>query len=210
MLDSYSRSRLLIIPFLLISLLSLSSCSNMQPKSEQAIVADLNASTNYIAPPIDMDECEIEKRRTDEEAGIDLIYLTVSGDNGEFECSLSYIVTYELYNEGWILETIERDYEGDWVLTGIDEDAMVEDIQSLTGHMDDPEWSGSVEFINVIDVRLPEYSDNPFEVIYTAELYFFEAESQRIETYELTYDLSQGDCYLRMCYPVSTQKTELY
>ena len=60
--------------------------------------------------------------------------------------------------------------------------------------MDDPEWSGSVEFINVIDVRLPEYSDNPFEVIYTAELYFFEAESQRIETYELTYDLSQGDC----------------
>ena len=75
-----------------------------------------------------MDECEIEKRRTDEEAGTDLIYLTVSGDNGEFECSLSYIVTYELYNEGWILETIERDYEGDWVLTGIDEDAMVEDI----------------------------------------------------------------------------------
>lgn len=187
----------------------LTACGN-NPKSEQDIVEDINASTDYIAPPIDVDECEIEKRRTDEEAGIDLIYLTVSGDNGEFECSLSYIVTYELYNEGWILETIERDYEGDWVLTGIDVDAMVEDIQSLTGHMDDPEWSGSVEFINVIDERLPEYSDNPFEVICIAELYFFEADSQRIETYELTYDLSQGDCYLRMCYPVSTQETELY
>lgn len=198
-----------IFLLLIVMACSLTACGK-SPKSEQGILDDLNASTDYIAPPIDVDECEIEKRRTDEEVGTDLIYLTVSGDNREFECSLSYIVTYELYNEGWMLETIERDYEGDWVLTGIDDDAMIEDIQSLTGHTDDPEWSDSVKFINVIDERLPEYSDNPFEVIYTAELYFFEAESQRIETYELTYDLSQGDCYLRMCYPVSTQETELY
>ena len=74
-----------IFLLLIVMACSLTACGK-SPKSEQGILDDLNASTDYIAPPIDVDECEIEKRRTDEEAGTDLIYLTVSGDNGEFEC----------------------------------------------------------------------------------------------------------------------------
>lgn len=83
------------------------------------------------------------------------------------------ILTYELYNEGWILETIERDREGNWDFEILDTDDIIEDIQDITGHQDDSAWSSSVEFVNVIDKQFPEYSNNPFEVLYTVELYFF-------------------------------------
>lgn len=208
MYNTYSR--LFVIPLLICFLLAMSGCSNDQPKNEKDFIDGLNASTDYIAPPIEVDKCEIEKRRTDEELGTDLIYVTVSGSNNDISCSLSYILTYELYNEGWMMETIERDREGDWSFVIVNPDDIIEDIQNISGLQDDSEWRESVSSIEITDQRLPEYSDNPFEVIITADLHFSGPEKTGTESYEMHYDFSEGRSALFMCQNLNYQNSSIY
>lgn len=78
----------------------LTGCSST-PKNEKGIIEDLKASDQFISSTAEITSCEIIKRKTDTENNTDEVYVTVEGGNNEFSFTLSYILNYELYNEGW-------------------------------------------------------------------------------------------------------------
>ena len=71
-----------------------------EQSEEKDIMEDLKASDQFISDTAEIESCEIIKRQTNTES------VTVEGGNNELSFTLSYILTYELYNEGWFLESV--------------------------------------------------------------------------------------------------------
>lgn len=113
---------------LLITLISLCGCSP-SAKSEKEIIADLRQSPAFISETVKIEKCEIVKRQTNKDSKSDLVYLTVYVNEDDLTCELSYVMEYILYDEGWILESAVRDYDGVWNLGGLSNDRILEDIQ---------------------------------------------------------------------------------
>ena len=77
-----------------------------EQSEEKDIMEDLKASDQFISDTAEIESCEIIKRQTNTENGTDEVYVTVEGGNDELSFTLSYILTYELYNEGSFLESV--------------------------------------------------------------------------------------------------------
>lgn len=100
---------------LLIFLIALAGCSP-SAKSEKEIVDDLQENSAFFSTggELTITGYDVTKRRTDADNFADIVYLDIYAENDDIDCILSYIMHYELYNDGWILESVERDYEGQW------------------------------------------------------------------------------------------------
>ncbi len=113
----------------------LSSCDKAA-KSDKAIVEDLQADSRFFsAAEIQITDFTISKRQTATENRRDTVWITAVAGNEDISCELSYIMTYNLYNSGWLLDNVERDHEGKWEvnpLHGIDEDVINENIEAYT------------------------------------------------------------------------------
>lgn len=118
----------------------LAGCSN-SPKNEKGIIEDLKASDQFISPTAEIDSCEIIKRQTSTESGTDEVYVTVEGCNDELSFTLSYVLTYELYNEGWFLENITQYPGGPCDIQGLTDEQLKDDIINqvpfLANHKED-------------------------------------------------------------------------
>lgn len=112
----------------LVSLVFLSGCSGA--KSEKEIVADLQAREEFISNTVKISDYEIIKRQTDSNNKTDLVYITVHTDDPGLTSSLTYELKYELYNEGWILESVMRYYDGPWEFSGLQDEQILADIQN--------------------------------------------------------------------------------
>lgn len=82
---------------------------------------------------------EILKRKTDEEAGTDLIYVTVQAESETIRHVRSYGLQYEMFNDGWSLEAVDHYEVGQneyFPLTGPSDlliDQMMEEFNSTAG-----------------------------------------------------------------------------
>lgn len=56
------------------------------------------------------DEIKINKRQTQEDKLLDIIFVTIKCHTDKIEIVESYKLTYGLYNEGWMLDTAELDW----------------------------------------------------------------------------------------------------
>lgn len=116
-------------------LILLSSC-NKSAKSEKDVASDLQADSRFFsAAEIQITDFTISKRQTATENRRDMVWITVSASNEDISCKLSYIMTYNLYNSGWLLDDVERDYDGTWEINplhGINEAMINESIASYT------------------------------------------------------------------------------
>ena len=88
----------------------------------------MQASETFISNTVEIADYEIIKRQTNKEDKTDFIYLTVRTDDPELTCELSYIMQYVLYNEGWLLESVERYLDGPWHLGNPPEEVLLADI----------------------------------------------------------------------------------
>lgn len=125
-----------VMPLVLILLTA--GCST-PIKSEQDIIADLQTSELFISGTVEICNYEIIKRQTSIDDKEDIVYLTVYTNEPELACELSYIMQYILYNDGWILENIERYYDGPWSIEGLSRAKIVEDIWSADTFIKDYE-----------------------------------------------------------------------
>ena len=121
-------TRLCFAILLLCLMLILSSCSQGE-KSEADIIKDLQEHEAFISSTAVITDYEIIKRQTDKENRVDEVYLTVYAEGEQLECVLSYVLRYDLYNEGWLLESVLRYYDGPWEISGLDTAQIVRDIQ---------------------------------------------------------------------------------
>lgn len=128
------------VPVLLFAVLLLLSGCSASAKSEKEIVADLRQSSEFIGEAVKIDDYEIIKRQTDKNNNTDLIYITVTINEDELNCTLSYIMQYILYNDGWKLESVNRYFDGVWSIGGLTTDHILEDIKKF-----DPLFSQCVD-----------------------------------------------------------------
>lgn len=153
---------------------ALTGCSN-SPKDEKGIIEDLKASNQFISDTAEIESCEIIKRQTNTENGTDEVYVTVEGGNDELSFTLSYILTYELYNEGWFLEGIAPYPDGPCDIQGLSEEQLKKDVinndRFLASHKDDS-LNFSIEDFT-INVENYYFDSTPYETSY-------------IKTYDLT------------------------
>ena len=83
----------------------------------------------FISQNVKISDYEIIKRQTDKKNKSDIIYLTVRTADTNLTCELSYMMQYTLYNDGWVLESVERYADGPWSIEGLSEEQLLEDIQ---------------------------------------------------------------------------------
>lgn len=97
---------------LVLTLLCFSSCGSAgigSPKvaSEQQIIEDIKANTNFENLNLEIDKFEVIKRQTNVESKEDIVFVSITGHTDELTAVRNYELRYELYNEGWIVETVK-------------------------------------------------------------------------------------------------------
>lgn len=142
------RKLLFLCAFL--SLIILSGCSKPE-KSEAEIVKDLQTSPIFISVDVKISNYEIIKRQTNVDDKTDLVYITVQTNDPKLTSSLTFELKYELYNEGWILESVVRYYDGPWEFSGLGEAQLLADIKDNDYYFSD--WD-----LDVVDIEITEES----------------------------------------------------
>lgn len=81
---------------------------------------------------MEITELEVTKRQTDEEQKKDSVWVHVNASSDAVDAEMYYIMTYALYNEGWLLETVWDDEYESWHFTplrGVSDDVIANDLQ---------------------------------------------------------------------------------
>ncbi|MCD8107427.1 MAG: hypothetical protein LUE20_05630 [Oscillospiraceae bacterium] len=77
--------------------------------SESDIIEDVIANDSYFEDfGLTVISYEVEKRQTNEDDKTDYVWFNVVADNDTFEYTASYKISYGLYNDGWLLDDIEK------------------------------------------------------------------------------------------------------
>ena len=109
------------------SLLLMSGCEK-SGKSEKELAADLQGDPFFLCnQDIIITDYNIIKRQTDVQGKTDIVYINVRAENDYISWDRSYVMTYGLYNEGWILDDVAAYDESNWkvqLLQGVDEVAV--------------------------------------------------------------------------------------
>ena len=107
----------LVLILLGIMLLLLTGCGK-KPASASALENDLYNSGGFsrFSNELGMNitDFEIEKRQTTTESKVDIVWVSVKASGDTVKGEMYYKMTYNLYNDGWLLETIEDDNVDSW------------------------------------------------------------------------------------------------
>lgn len=140
---------------LFLLLISLCGCSP-SAKSEKEIIVDLqeslSSSDNTDVKVIDY---SIIKRQTDAKNKTDTIYINTTTEDDLVLWKCSYVMTYGLYNEGWVLDEIVGYDEASWTfqpLQGVSDDV-------IQGYIDIYREDNMFDSIEVID-RITTLQEN--------------------------------------------------
>lgn len=180
----------------------LTGCTE-KAKSEKEIVADLRASEQFISENLEISDYEIIKRQTDPENHSDVVYLTVRSDDPDLTCALTYKVSYILYNDGWILESVGRSKDGPWEFSGLSDEKLIEDVKS------NDSWFLEWEDLNVQEITITDegYNSNAstfYEKWISLELTASHTAFDYCAAYNVFYEISDGTWSLQN---VDTQYT---
>lgn len=100
--------RLLVTLLILGTIVVLTSCGGTSAKSEKEICKDIMASDDSFDYGLKITLYNVEKRQTNEDEKTDYVWIDITAENEECVYYASYTLVYELYNEGWMLEKVDR------------------------------------------------------------------------------------------------------
>lgn len=91
---------------LLGSVFLLCGCGNTT-KSEEEILQDIkNERDVFETYGLDILNFEITNRKTDTEGKSDVVYCSILAQNSELKYACDYVITYFLYDQGWMVEEL--------------------------------------------------------------------------------------------------------
>lgn len=190
------KEQCFLLSFMVLILILLSGCSP-SAKSAKEIIADLQQNPAFLSQTVEIDSYEIIKRQTDKNNNSDLVYIMVTINEEKLNCTLSYIMQYILYNDGWILESVERYEDGPWSISGLTEEQVLMDIQEKDEFFKDQKDMTITEctmsdlylqdeykpyvYVSVVAENIDSWCELPSEsVLYQA-------------SYKMWYDIKSGD-----------------
>lgn len=99
-------------PLLLCAMLLLLTGCGKKTAGDARLLDDLNASDYFLVSSVGVQfsKLTVDKRLTDEAQKSDQVYVTAEGENDLFACSLGLQMNYTLYNDGWLLDSVEELY----------------------------------------------------------------------------------------------------
>ena len=114
---------------------SLSACGS-ESASDSQLQTDLESSDVFRgyadSLQVQIRNLEITKRQTDEANKTDTIWVEVDAVGDSVQGNMYFTMTYGLYNEGWLFDSVATDRTDEWVFTplaGLSEEAL----RSYTG-----------------------------------------------------------------------------
>lgn len=106
-----------LLGVLLAILMTFGGCKPKEASEDEMQQALLQSSPymDYFDPETSMvEDFTITKRQTTSENGTDVVWVSVNAKDENKSATLSYVMTYILYNDGWKLENVVRDSESTW------------------------------------------------------------------------------------------------
>lgn len=97
-----------------VSALIMTGCGGTKGVAASQIMSDIENSYAFQQYRVELSDVTIIKRQTDVTNKTDDVYVSVYGKNNDYEVAKNYQLTYELYNEGWILENIRSYYDANY------------------------------------------------------------------------------------------------
>lgn len=108
------RKRIVLFTIIFAALL-LISCGAGKTVSEAELQEDLKSKSSFIIHnDLQVSGLKIVKRQTTISDKVDKVWVKVDVSNGRFEGCVYYVMTYGLYNDGWLLDSIEDDNMVSW------------------------------------------------------------------------------------------------
>ena len=103
--------------------------------SDTTIQSDIENQNEFVTHNIDITKIETIKRQTNVSDKEDIIYIHVEGQSEDFSVTRNYKLLYVLYNEGWLLESMEPYvgegyYDSIIALHGVDSKIVEEDFSN--------------------------------------------------------------------------------
>lgn len=174
---------------LFLLLIFLFGCSPSAKKNKE-IVADLQEK---LFSPDDVNvritDYEIIKRQTDTNSKTDVIYINITSESNLILWNRSYVMTYGLYNEGWILDEVNGYDESNWVFQPVQ--GVSEDI--INGYIDTYKEENMFDSIEVVDrvTTLKENWGDDFVVFQAAKEHLY---ATKILKYSQTWVFDENTC----------------
>lgn len=130
-----------------------------QLADEDQIEEDLSGYEDFSENEV-IQEVEISRRQTDEDAGYDRVYATIITEDTEIEYEKSFVLRYQLYSEGgWHLEDVERDESGAWNATpiaGVSEESIENTLIGREIETDGDYWQINEESLSGVEINSHE------------------------------------------------------
>lgn len=134
------KNRILFILLCSTMCLLLAGCAE-KTADESQLRADLYSSDAFSEYANDRNmeitDLEIVKRQTDEAQKVDAVWIRANAASEEVEAEMYYVMTYNLYNDGWLLESVEDDEIDSWCfvpLQGVSDDVIANDLQYFSNY----------------------------------------------------------------------------
>ena len=167
----------------------LSACGD-KVKNEAEMISDLQAYKGFVSEDIKISNLEVVKRQTNTDKNSDEVYVTVYTDDERFTSTLSLVLRYELYNEGWMLESINRT-KGVWEFYGLSDEQLLDDIRNT-----DPNFSAwQLEILNH-EITGEQYNSNAstlYEKMVCVDLVAYEYYFDYKASYNVWYEVENGE-----------------
>lgn len=135
-----------ILGLILICVLALgmTACGKKVADEEQ-IKQELesNQEIRFLKNGEQIDEIVIEKRQTDKNQKTDTVWCTVVTNDTEVSYQKNAVLTYGLYDEGWMLDDVDVNSKDQWIYTplkGISENGVLDSLQGQTVIVENEEW----------------------------------------------------------------------
>lgn len=129
------KHRILFILLCSTMCLLLAGCAE-KTADESQLRADLYSNNMFskYANELDMEitSLEILKRQTTTESKTDKAWVMIEAASNAVKGTMYYVMTYNLYNDGWLLESVEDDEIDSWrfvPLRGVSDDMIANDLQ---------------------------------------------------------------------------------
>lgn len=114
------RKSKLIILFIVLGLTICGCSSNGGVKTEKQIINDINNSEYLSKYDLEVDEIKISRRKTDKKNKTDSMVTWIQSKNDIMEYSMGFELNYTMYEEGWLLDSIEPIHKDKWSYSPFD------------------------------------------------------------------------------------------
>lgn len=101
-----------VFVILIVVIVSLGGKKTDRIRTEEQIIEDLVAYELYSQDTV-YDGLTISKRQTQDEKLVDTVYVTVESHSDRIQKVESFILVYNLYDQGWILDSVEYNWQGE-------------------------------------------------------------------------------------------------